>query len=121
MWMAKAKQATTIATQTALAVLDLAVEMCTRPWIVELSKNSLTFDKAMSFAFWIIWSVAQVNMVAAAEGELNCCGRFPSILYRGTRLKDTDKDMDDDKTKICLIQRLLKVFQQLNKQRTMHH
>ena len=41
MWMAKAKQATTIANQRALAILDLAVEMCTRPWIVELSKNSL--------------------------------------------------------------------------------
>ena len=39
-WMAIAKQDTTIATQTALAALDLAVEMCTRPWIVELSKNS---------------------------------------------------------------------------------
>ena len=38
--MAKAKQATTIATQIALAVLVLAVEMCTRPWIVELSRNS---------------------------------------------------------------------------------
>ena len=45
MWMAKAKQATTIATQVALAVLDLAVEMCTRPWIVELSKMSeITFE-----------------------------------------------------------------------------
>ena len=40
MYMAMAKQATTIATQAALAALDLAVEMCTRPWIVELSKNS---------------------------------------------------------------------------------
>ena len=40
MLMAMAKQATTIATQTALAARDLAVEMCTRPWIVELSKNS---------------------------------------------------------------------------------
>ena len=38
--MAKAKLATTIATQAALAALDLAVEMCTRPWIVEFSKNS---------------------------------------------------------------------------------
>ena len=37
-----AKQATTIANQIALAVLDFAVEMCTRPWIVEPSRNSLT-------------------------------------------------------------------------------
>ena len=45
MWMAKAKQATTIATQIALAVLDLAEEICIRPWIVELSKKShITFD-----------------------------------------------------------------------------
>ena len=40
MWMAMAKQATTIATQAALAARDLAVEMCTNPWIVELSKKS---------------------------------------------------------------------------------
>ena len=40
-----AKQATTIATQIALAVFDLAVEMCTKPWIVELSKKSwIVFD-----------------------------------------------------------------------------
>ena len=38
--MAMAKQATTTANQRALAVRDLDVEMCTRPWIVELSKNS---------------------------------------------------------------------------------
>ena len=35
-----AKEATTIATQATLAAPDLAVEMCVRPWIVELSKNS---------------------------------------------------------------------------------
>ena len=40
MWMAMEKQATTIATQVTLATLDLAVEMCDRPWIVELSKKS---------------------------------------------------------------------------------
>ena len=45
MYIAKAKQATTIATQAVLAVLDLAVDMCTRPWIVELSKKfRITFD-----------------------------------------------------------------------------
>ena len=40
MLMAMAKQVTTIASQAALATRDLAVDMCTRPWIVELSKNS---------------------------------------------------------------------------------
>ena len=40
MLMAIAKQATTIATQRTRAARDLAVEMCTRPWIVELSRNS---------------------------------------------------------------------------------
>ena len=40
MYMAMAKQATTIVTQVALAALDLEVEICTRPWIVELSRNS---------------------------------------------------------------------------------
>ena len=39
MYIAKAKQATTIATQMALAARDLDVEMCTRPWIVELSEK----------------------------------------------------------------------------------
>ena len=38
--MAKPKQATTIATQRALVALDLAVAMCTRPWMVEFSKKS---------------------------------------------------------------------------------
>ena len=37
--MALEKQVTTIATQTALAVWDLAVEMWANPWIVELSKK----------------------------------------------------------------------------------
>ena len=39
MWIAMAKQATTIVNQRALAARDLAVEMCTRPCIVELSRN----------------------------------------------------------------------------------
>ena len=47
MYMAMAKQATTIATQAALDVRDLAVEMCTRPWIVELSRNSQTDEVAI--------------------------------------------------------------------------
>ena len=46
--MAVAKQATTIATQAALPVLDLAVEICTRPWIVELSKNSQRVEEGIS-------------------------------------------------------------------------
>ena len=59
MWMAKAKQATTIATQVAFAALDLAVEMCTRPWIVELSKNFLTEVVVISWFeenFFEAWS-----------------------------------------------------------------
>ena len=40
MWMAKAKQATTIATQTTLVAWDLAEEICAKPWIVELPRNS---------------------------------------------------------------------------------
>ena len=52
MYIAKAKQATTIATQAALAALDLAVEMCTRPWIVELSKKSEITFKVILFAQW---------------------------------------------------------------------
>ena len=49
MQMAVAKQVATIATQAALAVRDLAVEMCTRPWIVELSKNSRRVAVAILF------------------------------------------------------------------------
>ena len=45
---AMAKQATTIANQIALAVLDFAVEMCTRPWIVELSKKLRQMASAMT-------------------------------------------------------------------------
>ena len=49
MYTAMAKQATTIATQVALAALDLAVEMCTRPWIVEPSKKfCITVDAILS-------------------------------------------------------------------------
>ena len=47
--MAKPKQATTITAQAILAARDLAVEMCTRPWIVELSKNSQIVAVAISF------------------------------------------------------------------------
>ena len=39
MLMALAKQATTMATQTALIVRDLELEICTSPWIVELSRK----------------------------------------------------------------------------------
>ena len=39
MWMATAKQATTIPNQATLAARDFAVDMCARPWIVELSRN----------------------------------------------------------------------------------
>ena len=48
MWMAMAKQASTIATQATRAARDLAVEMCTRPWIVEFSKNSFIVAVAIS-------------------------------------------------------------------------
>ena len=41
------KQATTIATQAALAAFDLAVEICTRPWIVELSKKSRRVEETI--------------------------------------------------------------------------
>ena len=40
MLMAMAEQATTMATQIAFKGRVLDVEMCTSPWIVELSKNS---------------------------------------------------------------------------------
>ena len=64
MWMAKAKQATTIATQIAFAVLDLAVEMCTRPWIVELSKKpEITFDT-------IVWEQELLGFVSVFKPAL---------------------------------------------------
>ena len=45
--IAEAKQATTITTHKALAVQDLAEEICTSPWIVELSKKSRIFATSM--------------------------------------------------------------------------
>ena len=51
MWMARAKQAATIATQAALAVRDFAVEMYTRPWIVLLSKKSRRVAEAIFIDF----------------------------------------------------------------------
>ena len=44
MWMAKPKQATTIAIHASFAVPDFALEICKRPWIVELSRKAeITF------------------------------------------------------------------------------
>ena len=51
MLIAMAKQANTMATQTALAVRDLAVEMCESPWTVEVSKNFLRVVDAMIHLF----------------------------------------------------------------------
>ena len=47
--MAEAKQATTIVAHRALAVRDLAVEMWTSPWIVELSRNSRICEITIMF------------------------------------------------------------------------
>ena len=45
--MAMAKQATTIAIHKILAAVDLAVEMCTNPWTVELSRNSRIVERSI--------------------------------------------------------------------------
>ena len=66
--MAKAKQATTIANQVAFAALDLAVEMCTRPWIVELSRKSLSFAEAIVSKKWNGLTLPFSSVV----DELNC-------------------------------------------------
>ena len=70
--MAVAKQATTIATHTALDTFDLAVEICTRPWIVELSRNSLKVAAA------ILNHVKLNGMVMVKTG----CLRFMLIFVR---------------------------------------
>ena len=77
MWMAKAKQATTIATQVTFAALDLAVEMCTRPWIVELSRNSLTAAVVISRFkenFFETWTGTglQPNYEATTKDHVPC-------------------------------------------------
>ena len=41
MWKEKAKLIVTVITQPALAKGDLAVAMCVKPWMVEVSRNSL--------------------------------------------------------------------------------
>ena len=79
MYMAMAKQATTIATQAALDARDLAVEMWTRPWIVELSKNSridavAIFMKKMSVLVKILqvkaWVTNVPPSVCVTQGKL---------------------------------------------------
>ena len=50
MWMAMEKQAITMITQIALRDLVLDVEICTRPWIVELSRNSRIIPEAILLA-----------------------------------------------------------------------
>ena len=68
MVIAMEKQASTIATQAALAVLDLAVEMCTRPWIVELSKNSENaFDAILLIQEWLVG--VQGSLKSAVNSE----------------------------------------------------
>ena len=62
MWIAEAKQATTIATQAALAALDLAVEMCIRPWIVELSRNSRTDEFAIFMTCVYLFIIATLRL-----------------------------------------------------------
>ena len=47
MWIAKVKQATTIATQMVLVDFDFAVEMRANPCIVEFSRKSLTVAKTI--------------------------------------------------------------------------
>ena len=51
--MAEEKQTTTIANQAALVTRDLAVDMCTSPWIVEFSKNSQRVAVTMFKAYWV--------------------------------------------------------------------
>ena len=68
MLRAMAKQATTIANQAALAVLDLAVEMCTKPCIVLLSKNSRNFSKTILIHFgFVIYFGLQVLLHNAED------------------------------------------------------
>ena len=69
MWMAKAKQATTIANQRALAILDLAVDMWTRPWIVELSRKSLKVIDAI-FGLFILLSLVQNRFLSCMKFRL---------------------------------------------------
>ena len=55
--MAMEKAANTTVTQIAFAVLEFAVEMCTKPWIVEVSKNSRNFVKAIFLKFLNVFSL----------------------------------------------------------------
>ena len=73
MLMAMAKQATTIANQAALAVLDLAVEMCTKPCTVLLSKNSRNFSKTILIHLGFViyfWTSSSFALVFNAEDRL---------------------------------------------------
>ena len=58
-----------MATQTALAVRDWAVEMCESPWTVEVSKNSLRIVDVMIHLF-------DFQMHVEPESRLETGGRF---------------------------------------------
>ena len=73
MLMATAKQATTIATQAALATRDWAFEMWQSPWTVEFSKNSLRVVDAMMHLFYV-WTHVQPE--GRIETGLQWGGRF---------------------------------------------
>ena len=64
MYKAVAKQDTTMATQTVLMVLDLAVEMWANPWIVEPSKKFWRdiFGYITAFVYSLRGFVAVENM-----------------------------------------------------------
>ena len=69
MLIAMAKQATTIATQMALAVRDGAVEMCTKPCIVLLSKNSRNFSKTIFVTTNLLFILATSSSALVFEAE----------------------------------------------------
>ena len=61
MYMAVAKQTNTMAAQAALAVRDLAVEMCAKPWIVELSKKSQK-EAVIIFSIFLIQQSSNIHV-----------------------------------------------------------
>ena len=69
------KQATTIATQIAFNVLDLAVDMYIRPWIVELSRKSRQNTNAISLERNLssVCIATCVQLQCSFEGEWGLC------------------------------------------------
>ena len=86
--MAMAKQATTIANQIALAIFDFSLEICTRPWIVELSKKLQMDFEAIFFLILDSSSAVTDDDLSNRSETLNCVDNQDFQHNRCTTMSD---------------------------------